>query len=286
MNMAVRSDPMSLVPDFQPGPVLRVYGMRRSGNHAILDAFLRNAPDGNAVFFNNCRHAHDPIGSHRSLDLWRDGAPIKPSDTLAQSLAAVGPRPLVIVSVEDSMPRRRVRPLWHENEATVLIYRSFLNWAASMLKKIKGNAGYGALERARIMTNACRTYGKALELAANPGAARPVLYDRWIDSDSYRAEVLTDLGLRADDLSLGQVQRYGGGSSFQPDARDAAELGAASRADQLAADPEFGVLLWLVAQEPDLARSLGRHFPRDADRIRALAETAGVSIHLPGGELS
>ncbi len=282
MNMAVRSDPISLAPDFQPGPVLRVHGMRRSGNHAILDAFLRNAPDGNAVFFNNCRHAHDPLGSHRSLDLWRGGVSIKPADTLAEGLTSVGPRPLVIVSVEDTMPRDRAKPLWHDGEATVLIYRSFLNWAASLLKKIKGNAGYGALERARIMTNACRTYGKALHLAANPGEMRPVLYDRWIESEAYRAEVLSDLGLRTDDLSLGHVQRYGGGSSFQPDARDATELGADSRADALADDPEFGVLLWLVAHEMDLAQSIASHFPEDAERILNLAETAGLTFHLPG----
>ncbi|CAN0582663.1 unnamed protein product, partial [Ectocarpus sp. 12 AP-2014] len=108
MNMALRSADVP-APDFRPGPVLRVFGMRRSGNHAILDAFLRNAPGGNAVFFNNCKTAQDPLGSHRSLDLRREGATVQPDGDLAQALAFAGPSPLTIVSVEDAMPRDRLR---------------------------------------------------------------------------------------------------------------------------------------------------------------------------------
>lgn len=257
--------------------------MRRSGNHAILDAFLRNAPGGNAVFFNNCKNAQDPIASHRSLDLRRDGEQVKPAGSLAASLDLPGPMPLTIVSVEDAMPGNRLRPLWGGEEKVVVIYRSFLNWAASLLHKIKGNAGYGALERARIMTNACRTYGKALDIAGDPGAIRPVLYDSWIASADYRAEVLTDLGLRSDDLSLGDVQRYGGGSSFEPEAREASALGTDRRAELLADDPEFGVLLWLVAHDLDLSERIAAHFPADADRILGLARSAGLTFHLPEG---
>ncbi|MBB97543.1 MAG: hypothetical protein CML68_23455 [Rhodobacteraceae bacterium] len=268
--------------DFQPSRVLRVYGMRRSGNHAILDGFLRNAPGGNAVFFNNCKKARDPIRTHRSLELRRDGQVIRAKGPLNAALSQVGQGPLAIVSVEDAMPRPAERPLWGGEEQTVLIYRGFLNWSASLLKKIKGNASYGTVERTRIMTTACRTYGRALKLASDPGAMVPVLYDRWIASEPYRAQTLEALGLETRDLGLGDVQRYGGGSSFQPDTRDAASLGTDRRADQLADDPEFGILLWLVAHDLELAESIAEHFPQDAERILRLAETAGLSIHLPG----
>ncbi len=280
--MALQSDGLS-APDFRPGRVLRVYGMRRSGNHAILDAFLRNAPGGNAVFFNNCKNAQDPVASHRSLDLRRGGEAVKPQGALAASLDLPGPRPLTVVSIEDAMPGNRLRPLWGGEEKVVVIYRSFLNWAASLLHKIKGNAAFGALERARIMTNACRTYGKALDIAGDPGAIRPVLYDDWIASADYRADVLTDLGLQAHDLGLGEVQRYGGGSSFEPQVRDAAVLGTDRRADLLADDPEFGMLLWLVAHDLDLSQRIAAHFPADADRILGLARSAGLTFHLPEG---
>ena len=272
-----------LAPDFRPGPVLRVYGMRRSGNHAILDAFLRNAPGGNAVFFNNCKTPRDPLGSHRSLDIRRDGARQGPLGTLDQTLAQAGPAPLTIVSVEDAMPRDGARPIWGGGEQKVLIYRGFLNWAASLLKKIKGNAGYGPVERMRIMTTACRTYTRALQIASAPGDVTPVLYDRWIASEAYRAETLRALGLEAHDLGLGDVQRYGRGSSFQRGERDAAALGTDRRAELLAEDPEFGILLWLVAHDAELADAIAAHFPQDADRMLQLAETAGLSFHLPEG---
>lgn len=283
MNMAVRSDTSSLAPGFRPGRTLRVFGMRRSGNHAILDAFLRNAPGGNVAFFNNCKRAQDPLGTYRSLELRCDGTELKVSDTLAVSLEQLGQAPLAIVSVEDAMPRRPMRQLWDAEEQIVVIYRSFLNWAASLLKKLQGNAAYGALERARIMTNACRTYAKALEIADAPSDVQLVLYDRWTGSEAYRAEVLSNLHLSQSDLSLGDVQRYGGGSSFQKGAQTAAELGVDRRADQMADDPEFGMLLWYVAHETDLAQSIARHFPDDAERILGLAETAGLTFHLPEG---
>ena len=287
--MAVRPA-ASLAPDFRPGPVLRVFGMRRSGNHAILDGFLRNAPGGNAVFLNNCKKAQDPLASHRSLELRRGGAPVRLTDELndlGATLAQAGPRPLTIVSVEDAMPGdrdlARPRPIWDSEEQVVVIYRGFLNWAASLLRKIKGNSRYGAMERARIMTNACRTYGRALDLVSRPGAVHPVLYDRWIASEGYRRDTLQALGLDTRDLGLGEVQRYGGGSSFQPDARDARALATDRRAEMLADDPEFGLLLWLVAHEPDLAERIAAHFPADAERILRLAETAGLTFHLPEG---
>lgn len=281
MNMATRPDQMPHAPVFQPGRVLRVHGMRRSGNHAILDAFLRNAPNGNAVFFNNCKAPQDPCHSYRGLDVRRNGHKVDRNGTLDDTLAQAGARPLTIVSVEDSMPRAHAAPIWGTEEQVVLIYRSFLNWAASLLKKIKGNASYGPVERMRIMTNACRTYGQALNMLDGPVV--PVLYDKWIRSRGYRAETLAALGLETSDLSLGQVQRYGGGSSFQPEAQDAADLTVDQRADQMANDPEFGMLVWLVAHDIDLSQAIARHFPSDAERILGLAETAGLTFHLPEG---
>lgn len=266
---------------FEPGPVLRVYGMRRSGNHAILDAFLRNAPGGNAVFFNNCKRAQDPVGTYRSLEVRGAGTPVKSDAPLADRLAYAGRRPLTLVSVEDAMPGAKATAIWHENERPVLIYRSFLNWAASLLQKIKGNARYGPVERMRIMTQACRTYGAALRLVAEPGDILPVLYDRWVASETYRGDILAALDLPHGDLSLGSVQRYGGGSSFQSEARVPEDLDSDRRASALANDPEFCVFLWLVAHDADMSKTIARHFPDDATRLLGLAEAAKMSMALP-----
>ena len=39
---------------FTPGQALRIFGMRRSGNHAIANWLQRNSATGRAVFLNNC----------------------------------------------------------------------------------------------------------------------------------------------------------------------------------------------------------------------------------------
>ncbi|WP_241525501.1 hypothetical protein [Pseudophaeobacter leonis] len=54
---------------FTPGLSLRVFGMRRSGNHAILSWLQRNAPAGGSVFLNNCKPGTDPLQNSRGIEL-------------------------------------------------------------------------------------------------------------------------------------------------------------------------------------------------------------------------
>lgn len=262
-----------------PGQVLRVYGMRRSGNHALIDWIMRNAKDGAGLFLNNCRPGRDPMKTKRAFSLYKDGAEVAESQAGAK-LQQAGAAPFAVISYEDTMPLAEREPLYAAPERCVIIYRSFLHWSASLLRKIQGNLGYGPLERMRVMTQAMRTYGEMLARVRDADVV-PLCYDDWVSDEGYRSGALGRLGLPGRDLGLGQVQRYGGGSSFQGRKAKAAELATTERSAQMAADLEYQLLLWTAARDLDFMLRLADVFPQDAERLSKLLETASAQVTLP-----
>lgn len=275
MNKAVRTKPdISLI----PGHVLRVYGMRRSGNHALIDWMLRNAPDGAGVFLNNCKPGRDPVKTARGVSVYRNGHDIDAPTAHAKLLEA-GERPFTIVSYEDAMPITDAPPLYDAPETVVIIYRSFLHWAASLLRKIQANPGYGPLERMRIMMQAIRTYHDMLARVRAQQVVT-ILYDSWVQGADDRASMLVRLGLPGRDLSLGAVQSYGGGSSFQGKKANSDDLTPTTRSAQMADDLEYQLVLWTAARDLEFMLLLAEVFPQDAERLSALVETASAKVTL------
>lgn len=268
-------DPAALA----PAHVLRVYGMRRSGNHAIIDWMMRNAPDGSGLFLNNCKPNRDPVSSARGVAVFKAGTE-RDLDSAADKLAAAGPAAFTLVSYEDTMPGPKRAPLYEAPETCVIIYRSFLNWAASLLRKIQGNAGYGPLERMRVMMQAMRTYSEMLGRVRDTDVV-PICYDDWMDNDGYRQAALTRLDLPGRDLGLGAVQRYGGGSSFQGKKAETANLATTARSGQMAKDLEYQLVLWTAARDLDFMMRLADVFPQDATRLSELLQTAKAEVTLP-----
>lgn len=261
-----------------PGPVLRVFGMRRSGNHAVINWLQRNAPQGRALFFNDCTPGRKPFETHRAVEI--DGARAGgPGADARECAGRAGNGAALIFSYEDAMPNeRRKRPVSvgvDENAIThdVVICRSFLNWSASLLRKVQGNAAFTAAQRVTILLKAVETYGRMLELVSDEAELGIVAirYDDWIVSPAYRAGLLGRLGFEARDDSLGEVQRYGNGSSFQADAAAPEDLRTASRWREMEGDPEYRIVLWLAAQDAGLRGKLARVFPEDAATLAGLA---------------
>lgn len=250
-----------------PACTLRVFGMRRSGNHAVIAWLLRNAPGTGTVFLNNCVKGRDALRSARSLEVNGTRRPL--ARGAQAQFADAGAAPAVVISYEDTVPpgrgeapaTRRLSDAAFGGE--LLIHRGFLNWSASLLAKLQRNAAYTALGRMRVMLRAVETYAAALERLAE-GGLHGICFDRWAGSRAYRAERLEALGLPARDLGLGPVQRYGGGSSFQPDAARVEELALSGRAAGMADDPEYRMVLDLACREPALISVLERHYPQDA----------------------
>lgn len=273
----------------------QVFGMRRSGNHAIINWLMRNAPDGatGGLFYNNCRTGADPLQKFASLDVYGADLQVVPvgKASLAKRKRSAGGRPMVVISYEDAMPRGGGKPQKASRgfadtdfDSTILIYRSYLNWSASLLAKLQKNPGYGSVERMRIMFRAMKIYADGLDRLADPHITG-ICYDAWAGSENTRLALLDRLRLTPRDNALGKVQRYGGGSSFD-EKGEGAKLGTLSRADQMADNPEYQVMLWSVAHDVAFVERLMVHFPDDAERLVRLAETARLDIALPKPEVA
>ncbi len=280
---------------FIPDRALLVFGMRRSGNHAIIGWLMRNAPEtaSGGVFFNNCRFGKNPLKDYGSLDAYdAELAPVPYKGiTNPERINRAGAAPFVVVSYEDRMPQ----PAGGGQKAShgfdgsdfshqVIIYRSFLNWSASLLAKIQKNDGFGATDRMRIMTLALATYVQGLDRIRDGRGIVAICYDAWMTSESYRGGILRALGLPERDLSRGKVQRYGGGSSFQRRAENAEDLNSVARDRAMADDLEYKLLLWTAAHDLRFMERLIPHFEDDAERLATLAETSKLHMTLPPRE--
>ncbi|MBY5933863.1 hypothetical protein KUV51_12705 [Tateyamaria omphalii] len=264
---------------FAPGQVLRVYGMRRSGNHALINWIMRNAPNGHGVFLNDCRPKTDPVVSCSGVSVFEDGVDVDMQVGRQQKLQRAGALPFTVVSYEDRVPPTAPKPLYAAPETLIIIYRSFLHWTASLLRKVQGNEGYGPLDRNRIMGRALGTYSEMLTRVQEDDVV-PLCYDDWTADAHYREEALSRLKLPGRDLSLGTVQRYGGGSSFQ-DATAASDLTTDKRSAQMADDHEYQMLLWTAARDEGFMTKLTKVFPADANRLDTLRSTASAQVVLP-----
>ena len=275
-----------------PSMVLRMFGMRRSGNHAIANWLLRNAPDGQSVFLNNCRPHRSPLKFFASIDVNGSYVPQKKAAADLPGFAApAGDGALLLFSYEDVSPADFKPPAKVSGpfdasliDKDILVYRGFLNWCASLLKKLQGNEAYSVMFRTSVVLKTVHGYSRLLDRveAGDPQTLVPICYDDWFASESYREAILAKLGLDARDNDVGTVQRFGGGSSFQKDTKDAQALGTAERWKQMENDPEFILVLLLVSRDETLMGRLRRIFPKDAEILAGLPERAvlpkGISV--------
>lgn len=197
---------------------IRIVGMSRSGNHAIIDWLLR-ALDGRRWCFLNCvEPGADPWASARPMDDGRrwvasHGAPLSGSHGSASS-----PRrslDYVVRSYEDCF-LKPVLGVDHEASAAVgrqcrdvLILRDPFNLFASRRRSATG----GVNERValRIWKQHARTF---LQGRFGRRPIVPISYNAWVVDAAYRNAVMRSLGLPGPTGGIGVVARCNGGSSF------------------------------------------------------------------------
>ncbi|MSU89571.1 hypothetical protein GE300_08070 [Rhodobacteraceae bacterium 2CG4] len=272
--------PVALVLPVPPAGVGRVHGLPRSGNHAVIKWILRNLPHRDHVFLNNCAPFRDPMAHHGEAEV--NGGRVRQKmraqgdcgPALARLTGEDGPFLLMsyerwVPSMEPEGDGRLSRQLDDGRiDFQVLVYRSPLNWLASLLVLQRRRAeARGAPEAADgiVATQLARYQGMlvALHRDALPGIT-PVCYDRWFASAAHRAALLQTLGLPVRDNRLGRVSNYGGGSSFQ-DLRNADGLGVLSRWMELMPDPGYRAHLAQAAQNEAFMAAMAALFPVDAD---------------------
>lgn len=266
-----------------PGRVVRAFGMRRSGNHAIADWILRNSASQSSLFLNNCAFGKSPMSSFQSIEINRQKCPAQTAKAdLAGTCAPAGEGALLLISYEDKVPGDGKRGTEVSGpvpdtaiDVDLVIVRSFLNWSASLLRKLQGNAGYSTLGRAVVMLRAIEGYGRMLAVAETPGVVA-ICYDDWLALPDYRATKLARLGLDSLDNTIGPVSTYGGGSSFQKDVSDAGDLLTGGRSQQMANDPDYRDILRVASRDTALTDRLARIFPDDAQTLQALANGGAI----------
>ncbi len=247
----------------------RVFGMRRSGNHAVIGWLRRNIP-GEVVFLNDC-DAGDPFRTYAMLETPRrdrHGPAFRDSRWFAQFDAGRAERSH-IVSYEDMTPDDAGTPEgWTVPFETVVVRRSFLNWLASFYALVTGRTAgtVWGVDHPREIGAYRRVYAALLRAPA----AAVICFDRWLEEAAYRRERLAALGLPARDNALGAVSAYGGGSSF-------AGGHPSCRWRPLAGDPAFAGLARAAGRDDAFLGTLEPLYPDDAARLRRLA--AGGVLH-------
>lgn len=208
---------------------LRVFGLMRSGNHAIIEWMLNQHSGHPACFLNNVRHGdHDPFSHFRQRMLYNIHEEI---DT--EALRVMKKR-LLIFSYEDRFElgeqdflesvfnpafevNRREYIGQSDNILDVMIIRDPFNCFSSRFRMLRTTGPHSGLaDRTLIVRNWKAMARKAIALRDAPEPNKIVVsYNRWVTDRNYRQELSRKLNGTFDDSSMESTPNFGGGSSFQ-----------------------------------------------------------------------
>ena len=247
---------------------IRVYGMRRSGNHAVIDWLRRNVP-GECVFLNDCAEG-DPYASFQSMRTPRGDrhGPAFRRTRWYPQFEAGRDRFHHIASYEDRLPGPEPTG-WHGPWRTVIVHRGFLGWLASyyaLVVERQGGTAWGVNDPTEIVPR-LKTYAALLQWDCDAS----VSLERWTMDARYRRAILGRLGLDARDDDTGAQADYGGGSSFEPGGAAPSAEALASRWHDLAENSAFEALAGVFARNAAFIDALTPLYPEDVGRLTRLA---------------
>jgi hypothetical protein len=231
---------------------IRVVGMSRSGNHAIIDWVLAQSP-GRTCFLNCAEPGWNPFASARPLTPelpgWR--ASYDDFDVEAERAGRFSRKDLLIHSYEDTFlgpfkqPEHEARhDEWVGRSARridLLVLRDARNLFASRLA-----SGYGWLDDELVARVWCQHAREFLGPRRSLPQERLMLsYNDWVTSANYRRQVAEVLGLEFDDSAARAVPPVAGGSSFDGTTYDgrAGEMPVLHRWRRFVDDARFHRLL-------------------------------------------
>lgn len=208
---------------------IQVFGLQRSGNHALVSWLLQQAHEP-VVFLNNVAHFEDPYQKFRYAEI-RNAVPIHHSKnpSAAQRIEMLRERqkPLLVISYENlnlsKLARRELlQRSWvgiSHSICRVLLLRDFYNWLASRTRLFE-NRGQAHFDLGRMVQPHIRLWliyarefvGETRFLGT--GNVVNVNFTKWCDDNAHRAALLAEIGLPLRDNSRDRIANVGGGSSF------------------------------------------------------------------------
>lgn len=234
----------------------QVHGMRRTGNHAIINWIIKGRA-GNVIFCNDL----DP-GRHPAT------APMK--------RLRRGPGEAAIITSYEDLPSaafdREPHEAWYGRCKAVhhiLILRDPFNLFASRFvwKRFRGDLFRDdPAHRAEVIAtwkDHARTYLAWQQDGGQDGVFRHALnYNSWVADASYRNDMGRRLGLTSANEGLSEVTNYGGGSSFEGTNTSATDgLRYLQRFTKVIGDPAFAVI-FRDRELVDLAQRIFGDIPR------------------------
>jgi len=191
---------------------IRVMGLRRTGNHAII-AWIKQQTSGQVMFLNNVEPCHSPYRFYHLHFPDRGYG--------AAAWGRFTPQDWLIYSYEDhdlaqiGDPRYyRCHDLYVGKSAKifdVLILRDPFNLLASRYKK-QYLSVKGAGSVVDLWLQYAREFVGETQYLKNPKVL--INYNRWVVDRDYRQAIAQQLGLTFSDAGIDYVGSYGGGSSF------------------------------------------------------------------------
>ena len=234
--MKLRHLPRAFVPTLRYLPLhfdsrrheVYVHGLKRSGNHAVINWMIRQAR-GPAAFLNN-------VEPGRSF--------LRPADKVIVPGNGNGAAPLVIASYEDKElaeisghPRERRRRATGAHVVELLVLRDPFNTFASRHRRkhrpFCHDRAYREWVKAQWKDYAREFLGETDHLSFGRVG---VDYNRWFRDVDYRRALAERLDLPFSDAGIRDVPDYGGGSSFEG-------TGSDGRADRMAVMDRWKELL-------------------------------------------
>ena len=255
---------------------IRVVGMSRSGNHAIIEWMLAQA-SGRTCLLNCAEPGHNPYLWARPLSPHEPGHRANfPLDIERERAGCLARKDYLLHSYEDVFlgafrkpEHRAAREHWvggSGRRIDVLILRDPYNLFASRLA-----AGVSVLSpelAARVWCQHARQFLGRRRYLEHPIC---INYNRWASSTSYRRSVAEQLGLDFDDRSAHHVPSCAGGSSFDGLAYDGAATGMRvfDRWRRYAHDPQY--LSLFTGEIRALARAIYGQLPPEAGLLARAA---------------
>ena len=209
---------------------IRVFGIRRSGNHAVINWILKQV-EGQIFFLNNTSllrplwQDRDFLERERAVFFLNDGETLNPTwqDEDLYSQNAIRPFNLFLHSYENARFARPLLCVADHNKSLfinqpeecyeVLILRDPFNLFSSRLQS--GFVSTGRDDRYNQVDlwlyYAEEYLSRSNQLGDNKLC---VNYDLWCEDKSYRQTIAENLGIEFTDRGFYDVSRFGGGSSF------------------------------------------------------------------------
>ncbi len=192
---------------------IRVVGLRRSGNHAIIN-WIRNQQTGKVCHLNNIRPDKNP---YRNLYLHYQTEKLK-----QESIGNFSPKDCLIYSYEDYPLEAIATAEWEKKhdlyvgksskKYDILIIRDPLNLLASRFKRNLMNTKANDWSVVDLWVAYAKEYlGETNYLSENKIC---INYNRWFSEVKYRQYLALQLNFKFSDYGFRQVKIEGGGISF------------------------------------------------------------------------